>query len=171
VIDFPILTAHLLIRPTILDDAAGLHATWGDAEVMRYLGPPLADIEQTRELLRAKIAQQVRDGFSLWTVTERETGAIAGTCGLQHEDGPEVGLGFLLARSFWGRGYGREAAAATFAAGLDQLDLERIIGITEFANRPARRLMEAIGMRDEGSGKYYGRDWALFVAERGPATR
>ncbi len=132
----------------------------------------MPNARETLELLRVKIAQQDRDGFSLWTVEERSTGAIVGMVGLRYEDGPDIGLGFLFAPAYWGRGYGREAAAAALAAGFSGLELERIIGITGPDNRPARRLMEAIGMKDEGTATYYGREWALYVAlaPRDPAT-
>jgi RimJ/RimL family protein N-acetyltransferase len=133
---------------------------------MRYLGPPVPTIADTRGLIAAKIAQQERDGFSLWTIEERGTGDIVGTAGLQHEDGPEIGIGFLLAKASWGRGYGREAAGATLLAGFDGLGLDRIVGITEPANVPARNVMETVGMILIGTERYYGREWASFEALR-----
>jgi RimJ/RimL family protein N-acetyltransferase len=163
-ISFPLLTQRLLIRPTVEGDAEALHAVWGDDEVTRHLGTPLPSIEATRDLLAAKIAQQERDGFSLWTVEERATGAIVGTVGLQHEDGPEIGLGFLFAKASWGRGYGREAAAATLRAGFEQLGLDRVIGITEETNVRARRVMDAIGMHARGTAHHYGTMWAVYEA-------
>jgi RimJ/RimL family protein N-acetyltransferase len=160
-IEFPILTERLFIRPTTEADAAALHAVWGDPRVM---GRPLQDQAATLDLLRVKIAQQERDGFSLWTVERRDSGEIVGTVGLQYEDGADVGLGFLFNPSAWGKGYGREASTAALRAGFEQLGLDRIIGITGHDNVPARRLMEAIGMTDLGSASYYGRDWALYEA-------
>jgi ribosomal-protein-alanine N-acetyltransferase len=145
-------------------DADSLHTVWGDPEVTHHLGNPLPTVAATGDLLAAKVAQQERDGFSLWTVEERATGAIIGTVGLQYEDGPEIGLGFLVAKAYWGQGYGREGAAAAVRAGFEQLGLDRIIGITEHANVPARRLMDAIGMRDRGTARYYGTRWAMYEA-------
>ena len=165
-IRFPIVTERLLIRTTAEADARALHAAWGDPDVMRHLGPPLPTLDDTREVLAAKIAQQDRDGFSLWTVEERVTGDVVGTVGLQYEDGPEIGIGFLFAKASWGRGYGREAAAAALRSGFDELRLDRIMGITEPENLPARRLMEAIGMTGLGPAHYYGRTWTCFEALR-----
>jgi RimJ/RimL family protein N-acetyltransferase len=163
-IRFPLLTQRLLIRPTVEGDAVALHAVWGNGEVTRHLGEPLPTIEATGDLVAAKIAQQERDGLSLWTVEARATGAVVGTVGLQHEDGPEIGLAFLFARASWGQGYGREAAAATLRAGFEQLGLDRIMSITEEANLRARRLMEAIGMHARGTARYYGTEWAFYEA-------
>ena len=60
---------------------------------------------------------------------------------------------------------------ATLAAGFWPVGLGAHHRDHEFANRPAGRLMEAIGMRDEGSGRYYGRDSPLYVAERAARVR
>ena len=65
---------------------------------------------------------------------EKATGAFIGRIGLlYHEDWPEgehkTEVGWLLERSFWGRGLATEGARVSVRHGFEKLELERIISI------------------------------------------
>ena len=62
------------------------------------------------------LASYARYGFGLWLVELKPGGEPAGICGLLKRDTlPDVDLGYALLQRFWGKGYAREAAAATRA--------------------------------------------------------
>lgn len=87
-------------------------------------------------------------GFSI--VVERVSGESVGMCGLvKRETLEDVDVGYAMLARFSGRGYAREAAAATVAHAREALGLARVVAITGPANVGSRRVLEAIGMRLE----------------------
>src|SRR5262245_30079542 len=116
-------TPRVTLRELEDSDLDVVAAMLTDAEVMRYWPAPF-----TREEAAAWIARQreryARDGCGYWLALERATGEPIGQVGLMRvevEGVPDLGLGYILARAYWGRGLAQEAAAAccekAFAAG------------------------------------------------------
>ena len=75
------------------------------------------------------------EGFGLWAVEEKASGAFIGRIGLMvHDDWPEgehkTEVGWMLDRPYWGRGLATEGALASVGYGFEELGLERIISIT-----------------------------------------
>ena len=71
----------------------------------------------SREEVQAWLDKQLRryreDGFGLWALVEKSSGALIGQCGLTLQDYkdrrvPEIG--YLLRRAYWHRGFAIEAA-------------------------------------------------------------
>ena len=167
-IAFPIETPRLLIRPMQLGDAEDLHEVYADVETMQHLETDLPrTVEESREWVKTKMDLHEKDGLSLWAVVERRSGRVIGDCGLQWEDigtgRQEVCLGGRGNRAFWRQGYGIEAALACMRAGFERLELERISASTAPDNVPARRLLDRIGMVEEGST---GEGWPVYFAYR-----
>ena len=167
-ISFPIVTPRLLLRPMTYEDAPSLHEVYGDLDAMRYLTKEVpGSVDETKGWMAPKIAQQDRDGFSLWAVVERSTGGVIGDCGLQYlEDGPDVEIGCRFARRHWNKGYATEAGVACLRVGFDELRLDRILSVTAPDNLAGRRCLEKIGMRYVGVGRHWGAQYATYIAER-----
>jgi RimJ/RimL family protein N-acetyltransferase len=163
VIQFPIETDRLLLRPFTLDDAQALHAVWGDPAAARFGGPgwPRPEtVDDTRRYLEPIVAGQAARGYASWAVIEKATGRLVGDCGLFPADGagPDVELAYGLAPDVWGRGYASEAAAACLRVGFEHLCVERIVADVDPANAASIRVLEKIGMRlerDNGEKLYY----------------
>lgn len=147
-------TDRLILRRWQAKDVAPFHAMGQDAEVMRYLGPPMdmAACEATVERMNA-MADATGDCF--WAIERRDDGAFLGFCGIKAgppgtpiEGLPEIG--WRLARAAWGGGYAREAAAVCLARAW-QRGTERVHAITVPANERSWGLMIRLGMtRVEG---------------------
>lgn len=91
-------------------------------------------------------------GFGLFMVERREDGVPLGLCGLIKRDTlPDVDIGFAFLPEHWGRGYAREAAAATLRYARDTHGLSRVVAITSLDNTASGRVLETIGMRYEGN--------------------
>jgi RimJ/RimL family protein N-acetyltransferase len=95
-----------------------------------------------------------------------ESGEAIGSCGFHRisSSNRSAGLGILIGdKSYWGRGYGREAMKLLCGYGFDLLNLNRI-GLSVYAyNERAIRCYERVGFRHEGrrrearfwNGKYW----------------
>jgi RimJ/RimL family protein N-acetyltransferase len=163
-IEFPLVTERLLVRPMEPGDEDALHEVWSHAAVLAALdhpGPwPRA---ASRDRLETKMAHQERHGFAVWAVAERDGGRLVGETGLQLLDGgPEVEVGWRIHPDVQRRGYATEAAGAALAAGFEQLGLERIVAVADPGNRASRRVMEKLGMTYAGMRRHYGSDMVLY---------
>lgn len=167
-IEFPLETGRLLIRPMTLDDADDLHEVYSDPTTYRFIGmEPSQSIEETRERIAVRIRHQEEHGFAIWAVCEQTNHRVVGDCGLQLlEGGPQVELGYRLARSARGRGIATEAGRACLVAGFDDLELDRIVAVTDPANVASRRVMKKLGMTLMGLGRHYGRETVLYAITR-----
>jgi len=124
---------------------------------MDLLDGPLDRAASERELARL-IEHQERHGFSFWAVIDRESGLLAGECGLYLLEGrgPEVELGYSFARRWWGQGYAVEAARAALDEAFGPLEMERVIAITRPENHRSQRVLERLGFTADGTRLAYG---------------
>jgi len=158
------------MRPLVLADLGPLHDVYADREVMRYIGAEdshSASVEDSEQRLQRLIDHQERHGFSLWAITDRESGTIMGDAGLilfAHK-GPEIELGYRLAKPYWGKGYASEAAAAWVSHGFAELGLERIVAVTHPENAASQRVLEKVGFTFEGMNTRDGETTRLYSIE------
>jgi ribosomal-protein-alanine N-acetyltransferase len=59
-------------------------------------------------------------------------------------------LGYWLGEPYWGRGYGREAAAAIIEYGFEVLGLETIQAISDPSNAASKKVLLACGLKRAG---------------------
>ena len=164
-------TRRLRLRPFTLADHDAIHAIYADPEVMRYVGAgPHATLAETAAALRTYGDVLARRGYSFLAVTEREGGAIVGDAGLHPfgGSGPDVELGYTLARDAWGKGYATEAAEALIGHAFGTLGLARVVAQVEPANAGSRHVLEKLGMHAEGQRLAYGRPHLLYVLDATP---
>ena len=84
-------------------------------------------------------------------------GKMIGTVGftslsVEHQRGE---IGFVLNKSYWGLGLGREAAERLIKYGFEVLELERIEAYFIDGNERSERLLHTLGMEKEGTLKSY----------------
>ncbi|HRE29429.1 MAG TPA: GNAT family N-acetyltransferase [Anaerolineales bacterium] len=146
-------TGRLTLRPFHSDDQDALEAVFGDPDVMRF-GPGI----QTRQWIADWIQERAEErsvvsGLGTWAVTETDTAAVIGYCGLfSYPDiggRSEIELGYRLARRFWGKGYATEAALAVRDHAFDALGLPRLVALIDPANARSLRVAAKLGMRFE----------------------
>lgn len=77
---------------------------------------------------------------------------LIGNCGIRmyHPDATEADLGYEIAPDHWGQGYATEAAAAMVEFGFGGLGLHRIWAECIASNRASARVLEKLGMQQEG---------------------
>ena len=163
-------TARLLLRPWRREDLGPYAHMCADPEVMRYMPTTMSWEESALQLARFVRHWEER-GFGLWAVEERVSGDFIGRIGLiHHEDWPEgehkTEVGWMLDRSYWGRGLATEGARASLGYGFEQLGLERIISITLPENAASRRVMEKAGLTFRGRTRWSDNDVVWYAVDR-----
>lgn len=145
-------TARLTLRHLTEDDAPFILALLREPSFLRYIGDRgVRDLDTARGYLReGPLASYARHGHGLDLVVERSSGAALGMCGLlKREHLPDPDIGFAFFPAYWGKGFAREAAAATLAHGRKVLGIGRVCAITSLENPASIKLLEALGFRFE----------------------
>jgi len=172
--DLVAATDRFDLRLLVPADAEPLQRLYGDPEAMRYVGADgrARTPEQTARGVGRLIEHQERHGYSLWAVTERDTGDVIGVAGLVLEDfeGPDVEVVYELQRDRWGRGIATEVARACLGVAFGELGLPRVIALAYPENEPSVRVMQKIGMLPDGDVEAYGRQMVRYLATAPAAT-
>ncbi|MEV5973102.1 GNAT family N-acetyltransferase [Streptomyces sp. NPDC051921] len=135
----PLVTERLVLRGVRARDVPAVTRLWTDPEVRRHLGGPV--VESVIRIRQRRIVgapgfhavERACDGVVLGLVTVQREGRNGET---------EVSYQFLP--EHWGQGYAREAVAAAVERALE--DVPAVVAVTQEANTPSRRLLEAVGM-------------------------
>jgi RimJ/RimL family protein N-acetyltransferase len=164
-------TPRLLLRQLSADDAAFMLELLNEEPFLQNVGDRRVRTvsEASAYILNGPIASYGNFGFGLYAVELKESGTLAGICGLlKRETLDDVDIGFAFLQKFWGRGYGYESAAAVMNWGWNTLGLKRIVAVTAPKNRDSITLLEKIGLRFEKMIDMPGHagESALFSAEK-----
>jgi RimJ/RimL family protein N-acetyltransferase len=174
-------TERLALRRFTQADLDWLAELYGDPDVTRYLGG-VKDRTKAEELLNNRILQyyEAHPGLGIWITVERTTSARLGFHLLNHIRGESIiQIGFTLAKSAWGKGFGTEMASAVLRYGFVDLKLPRIAGMASLQNYASQRVLLKIGLErrgerafphpdyvSEGPMAWFERDAADWLAER-----
>jgi RimJ/RimL family protein N-acetyltransferase len=157
-----ILTQRLVLRPWTLPDAEPALAIYAAPDVTRWLSPAMtrvADTAMMRDLLAQWIADRDDRGLPLgrWAVEDAASGNVIGGVSLlplppgRHD----LEIGWQLAPTAWGHGYGAEAGHAVahqaFESGVSELFAVVRPGNQRGISTALRVGMEWVGETD----KYY----------------
>ncbi len=128
--------------------------------------PPLP--AETRSALRGYADALAARGYGFVAVVERARGDLIGDAGLHPLGGrgPDIEVGYTLARSAWGRGYGTEAARALVEHAFAALDAPRVVAQVEPDNLASRHVLEKLGMTERATRIAHGRPHILYGVER-----
>ncbi len=145
-------TPRVWLRPWEEGDDVAFRSLTQDLRVMRFVsnGQPWSD-GQTREFVERQRAGFATRGFCLWKLILRESGRLAGMCGLQPlVNTPDVEIGWWLAPDLWGKGIATEAAQCALEYGFRIAHLAEIVSVALPENRASLRVMERLGMSPAG---------------------
>jgi len=162
-------TARLWLRPFEPADFDTVHAIYADPDVMRWVGHGAHRApSETRSALRGYADAIAIRGYGFVAVVERATGDLIGDAGLHPLGGrgPDIEVGYTLARRAWGRGYGTEAARALVEHAFARLAATRVVAQVEPDNRASRHVLEKLGMTERATRIAHGRPHLLYGVER-----
>jgi len=151
----PVETQRLIIRELAEDDLEALYAWRRHPAYRRHLPMP----RQTRAAVEAELNAILRDQADyqrlrwLLGVVEQKTGRLLGEAILKLAPATrhrQAEIGWAVAEDAKNRGYGTEIGRALLEAGFGQLKLHRVFAMCSTENCASRRVMEKLGMREEG---------------------
>jgi RimJ/RimL family protein N-acetyltransferase len=133
-----------------MDDLDALFALYSDAEIRRFFPEGVLTFDETKEELEWFLNGHPNyPELGLWATIHKETGKFIGRCGLlpwtidgQHE----VEIAYLIDKTYWGQGFGTEAAQAILQYGFEKLQLSRLICLIDPENIASQKVAENIGM-------------------------
>ncbi len=161
-------TERLHLRPFAEGDRAAIHAVYADPDVMRFVGHGAhRTMAETATALRTYTDVLDRHGFSVVAVLERDSGELVGDAGLHPLGGvgPELELGYTLARRAWGRGYATELGRALVAHAFAQPAVPRVVAQVEPENVASRHVLTKLGMTEREVRMAYGRPHLLYAID------
>ena len=91
-------TARCLIRETVPGDVDAFYQIYSHPAITEYMEGLYPDVEEERQYVRDYIEKVYTFfGFGVWTVVERECGAVIGRAGFSYREGfDEPELGFII---------------------------------------------------------------------------
>ena len=149
-------TERLILRKPRPEDANAMFAGWAqDTDVTRYLTwRPHKSIEESHEIIKLCLKLWEGEDDHPYMLTLKENDHPIGMLAL-HPDGFKVALGYVLAKSYWGKGYMTEAAREMANWLLKQPDVFRVFATCDVENLASARVMEKAVMTREGLLRRY----------------
>ena len=143
-------TVRLTLRPPRAADAAAIFAGYAqDPEVTRYLTwTPHTTVDETQCFLQHCVTNWRTGTEYTWLLCLPDETVIG--CIALRVEGFKANVGYVFGRPFWGRGYATEALGALAAWTLQQPALFRLWAVCDVENRASARVLEKVGMQQEG---------------------
>ncbi len=148
----PLQTPRLLLRRFTMDDAQNMFDLWcNDPEVTRFLSwGPHGTIDKTKRLLKSWKQRYEDTMFYNWCI-EFEGLPIGGIdLIMRSEKSLRAELGYCLSNRYKGRGLVTEAACAVLTFAFEDVGLHKICAKHDVENPASGRIMQKLGMRQEG---------------------
>ena len=144
-------TSRLVLRELGLSDLDFVETVFAHPEVMRYFTSMLSRDESEAWIVRQQ-ERYAGDGHGYWMALDKPSGlpvGLAGVMQVQLDGTEEPGLGYILHRRYWGKGYATEAAAACRDYVFDTVGEAHAITLVRPENLPSLNVARRIGMKIE----------------------
>ena len=160
-------TLRLAMREFVPDDFADLRRLNSDVRVMKYISGKAETPEETQAAVRRTLRNyRLYPDLGAWYTVRRDTGKFIGWFSLKYAGkSPDIEIGYRLLPQAWGQGFATEGATAMYQYGFDDLDLDRIIGVTHPDNFASQKVLMKAGLTDRGWGRYYDLRLRLFASD------
>ena len=158
-------TDSLLLQPLTREDYPWLCALYADPEIMRYIGTGVRTYEVASGVLDKMMAAQPPAGY--WTLRDKQTGEpLGGAMLMIRKEGSPLEIGFLLAKSAWGRGVATQATRALLEHAFTVLKVPLVEAFTDERNDASAKVLLKAGFRDAGlsPGPYGGSDRKFSIS-------
>lgn len=140
------------------DDLEAGIALWCNAEVMRFIEPPLEDADAVLACIAAGKAHYDAFGVQHFALEHKSSGEVIGCCGFNRADETSTDLELVihLRVEWWDRGYGKETvnAALAWVRQHPTLTCKRVLASTATENIAMQRILEGAGMTCLGEQWY-----------------
>jgi RimJ/RimL family protein N-acetyltransferase len=158
-------TPRLLIRRFEAGDLPTLLAYRNDPDVARYQSWETMSEQEGRSLIAEQRTEEPGAPMSWFqfAFALKSTGELIGDAMLHVGGDTRLGeIGYTLATAHQKQGFAQEAMRAIIAYAFATLQLHRIHAVLDVRNTPSARLLERLGMRNEGhflQNAWYKGEW------------
>ena len=154
VLNLPLRTERLVLRPFTPEDEDSLYAFQSDPDAVRYVPYSPRTREQVAEVLLRKMSNIAlrREGDLLeLAVTLSDDKTVIGDLllALQSVAHQTLEIGYIFAPAAGGRGFATEAVRALVDLAFDPIGARRIVARVDARNRSSSALLERLGFRLE----------------------
>lgn len=165
----PVLeTERLVLRRMCLDDTEALLKIWGSPEAMRFYERPW-NLDEMQAAIERNIARYAHDGHGLYAAVLKDSGDVAGDCGLVTQDingTMELEVAYHMRPDLWGKGLATEAARACMSYAFEALRAKRLISMIRPENMASRRVAEKNGLKLERTVLWRGYQHCIYSIEQ-----
>lgn len=149
-----VTTKRLVLRELCVEDSHAIAMRAGDREVARYLiaVPTPYPVALAARWVTSRVAWWAQGrGITLAIARKDFPNELLGTVSLRRfVRDRRAELGYWLGMDAWGQGYATEAAGALVAFGFRDMSLARIYAHVLAGNDASCRVLEKLGMTNEG---------------------
>ncbi|WP_100011323.1 GNAT family N-acetyltransferase [Lentibacillus sediminis] len=146
-------TERLTVRDIELDDAGLIEKYASDYDLAKTTLniPHPYPKGSAKEFVTASLQAQEEGKLLILAVTVKPENEFIGLINLNiNKVFNRAELGYWIAKPFWGKGFGTEAAKEIVRVGFEELKLNRIYAQAFTTNPGSYRIMEKVGLKHEG---------------------
>ena len=145
-----IQTERLTLRRLRMEDAEAIFSSYAqDSEVTRFLTwRPHQRIDETQAFVQSRIKAWDESSEFTWAILSNDGGLIGGIA--LRQGGFKVDFGYVIARTYWGKGFAAEALRPLVDWAMRQPEIFRAWAVCDEENSASARVMEKVGMTREG---------------------
>lgn len=153
-------TGRCLVRETTVEDVEAFYEIYRHPAITEFMEDLYPEKEQEREYIRQYIDQVYTFWeFGVWTVVEKESGAVIGRAGFSYREGfEEPELGFIIGVPWQRRGYAEEVCRAILDYGRDILGFGMVQAFVRQGNIASMHLCNRLGFHNEGMVSIEGKE-------------
>lgn len=147
-------TERLILIPTHENDAEFVFELLNSPKWIQFIGDRgIRSVEDAKDYINTRMKPQLeRLGFSNYTIHRKEDGAKLGSCGLYNREGIDgIDIGFAFLPQFEKKGYAYEATQKLMKEAKDSFELKSVCGYTTVNNYSSQKLLEKLGLKNEGT--------------------
>lgn len=144
-------TERCLVRETTVEDVDSFYKIYNDPAITKYMEDLYPEVEQEKQYVKEYIEKiYTYYEFGVWTVLEKESGAVIGRAGFSCREGyTEPELGFIIGVPWQRKGYAEEVCRAILKFGREELGFDRVQVLVETENEPSLKLCRKLGFEGE----------------------
>lgn len=144
--DLEIKTHRLILRLLNENDLDSLVQLNLDPDVRAFFPDGVQNREQTKKRMLELIDNYNTHHLPGFIIFEKGSNAFLGRCGFSLLEDNEVEVGYLIHKTYWGKGYATEALNALLDWAKKNINREYIIAFAPTAHTASQRVMEKCGM-------------------------
>lgn len=161
---------RLIFRKMSRSDFDDIAKMLCDAEVMYAWEHGFSDQETTAWIDKC-LALYEKIGYNYFVAQDKKSGDVVGQIGLINElvnSEHFTGLGYILNKAYWGKGYATEGAKAMIDYAFTVLKKDKVIATIRPENTASVAVAERLGMVKTGEliKQYNGKDMVHFMFEK-----